>query len=110
MSWLAAGRVKCTRRIGERLPGLVIPCHTWLVKTAISVPDVVYERVERKAQQLGWSRSQFYASAAEQLLDRLDRESVAAAIDAALDLGAGSDESTDIAVVAGRRTLGSTQW
>ena len=39
------------------------------MKTAISVPDPVFERVDREAKRLGVSRSEFFAKAAERYLD-----------------------------------------
>lgn len=54
------------------------------MKTAISVPDPVFERVDREAKRLGVSRSEFFAKAAERYLDALHDESVTARIDAAL--------------------------
>lgn len=80
------------------------------MKTAISIPDSTFERVERKAAQLGWSRSQFYRRAAEHLLDELDQESLTGAIDAALKLGAADDDMSTAATAAGRRTLASGEW
>ncbi|MGQ0552711.1 MAG: ribbon-helix-helix protein, CopG family [Planctomycetota bacterium] len=41
------------------------------MKTAISIPDALFERVEREAARLGLSRSAFFAKA---LADFLDRE------------------------------------
>jgi metal-responsive CopG/Arc/MetJ family transcriptional regulator len=33
------------------------------VKTAISIPDAVFEEAERLAERRGWSRSELYANA-----------------------------------------------
>jgi len=33
------------------------------VKTAISIPDVIFEDAERLAKRRGWSRSELYANA-----------------------------------------------
>lgn len=41
------------------------------VKTAVSLPDELYERAERAAQQLGVNRSQLYARALTQYLQDL---------------------------------------
>lgn len=54
------------------------------MKTAISVPDAVFARVDRGAKHLGVSRSEFFSRAAEHYLDDLDREGLTARIDAAL--------------------------
>jgi len=54
------------------------------VKTAIAVPDAVFERVERRVKALGVSRSEFFSRAAERYLEELDREDLTARIDAAI--------------------------
>jgi len=48
------------------------------MKTAISLPDDTFERVDRAAKQLGVSRSEFFARAAERWLAALDDETTAA--------------------------------
>ncbi len=53
------------------------------MKTAISLPDEVFKRVERKARQMGVSRSEFFARAAERLLAALSDEQVTASYDEA---------------------------
>lgn len=53
------------------------------MKTAISLPDEVFHRVQRKARQLGLSRSQFFARAAERFLDSMSEEQVTASYDEA---------------------------
>jgi hypothetical protein len=47
------------------------------MKTAISVPDDTFQRVELAAKRLGLSRSEFYARAAQSWLDALDDEDTA---------------------------------
>ena len=54
------------------------------MKTAISLPDATFERIERAAKKLGVSRSEFFARAAERWLDDLDDEGTTEAIDRAL--------------------------
>jgi predicted DNA-binding protein len=88
-----------------KLPGVVIPGYTIGMKTAISVPDDTYERASRRAGDLGMSRSEFFARAAERYLDELDAQSLTTQIDDALDrLGAPDDTAAD-AVAAGHRLL-----
>jgi antitoxin MazE6 len=74
------------------------------MKTAISVPDEIFEQVERRAAGLGMSRSEFFAKAAERYLDQLDEQSLTAGIDAAVAL-IGADDSAGAAAAAGRRRL-----
>ncbi len=64
----------------------VIPGYTRAMKTAISVPDDLFERVEQRLDELGMNRSEFYATAARAFLDSLEAESLTAEIDAALSV------------------------
>ena len=75
------------------------------MKTAISVPDPTFERAARRASDLGMSRSEFFARAAERYLDELDAESLTSQIDAALDALQLPEEPAADAVVSGRRLL-----
>lgn len=98
---------------GCLLPGRrveVIPSYTRGVKTAISVPDRTFERASQRAQDLGMSRSEFFARAADRYLDELDAHSLTTQIDDAIERLDAPDESVADAVVAGRRTLESTEW
>lgn len=56
-----------------------------LVKTAISLPDKTFARVDEAARKLGVSRSEVFARAAERWLDALDDERTTAEIDRALE-------------------------
>ena len=80
------------------------------MKTAISVPDTTFERAEQKAHELGWTRSEFYSTAAARFIDQLEREDLAANIDAALEIIGDLDESADVAVAAGRRAVAAQDW
>ena len=62
------------------------------MKTAISLPDEVFHRVQRKARQLGLSRSEFFARAAERFLESLSEEQVTASYDEAFST---EDRSTE---------------
>lgn len=54
------------------------------MKTAISVPDDTFHRVEQAAKRLGVSRSEFYARAAQIWLATLDEDDTTAAINEAV--------------------------
>ena len=45
-------------------------CYTLRVKTAVSIPDRVFESAEKLAARLGVSRSQLYARALASLVDK----------------------------------------
>jgi metal-responsive CopG/Arc/MetJ family transcriptional regulator len=75
------------------------------MKTAISLPDDTFARASTRAAELGMSRSEFFAVAAQRYLDELDAESTTRQIDRALETVVHPDESSDDAVDAGHRTL-----
>lgn len=80
------------------------------MKTAISLPEAIFEAATRRAAELGISRSQFFAVAARRYLDDLDSTSVITQINDALT-DAGADDSSIIAVAAGRtRLTGEPDW
>ena len=54
------------------------------VKTAISLPDDTFRRVDDAAKRLGVSRSEFFARAAERWLDSLDDDGTTDAINRAI--------------------------
>jgi metal-responsive CopG/Arc/MetJ family transcriptional regulator len=55
------------------------------MKTAISIPDATFARVDETAARLGVSRSEFFTRAAERWLMDLEDAETTAAIDAVLD-------------------------
>jgi predicted DNA-binding protein len=75
------------------------------MKTAISLPDETFERACRRASDLGISRSEFFALAAQRYLDELDSQSLTGQIDSALERLAGTDEAAAAAVAVGHRVL-----
>jgi metal-responsive CopG/Arc/MetJ family transcriptional regulator len=70
------------------------------VKTAISVPDETFQRVEQAAKRLGVSRSQFYARAAQSWLDALEDEDTTEAINRAVEEIPSDSAFTDAAAAA----------
>lgn len=89
---------------------MVIPGYTTVVKTAISLPDETYARATQRAEDLGMSRSEFFARAAEHYLRELDRESLTDAINDALNLGVNRDDTNAVAAAAGRTVAGAGDW
>jgi metal-responsive CopG/Arc/MetJ family transcriptional regulator len=75
------------------------------VKTAISLPNHTFERATERARELGMSRSEFFAKAAQRYLDELDSESVTRQIDVVYSLLDDVDDSAVDAVEVGRRVL-----
>jgi metal-responsive CopG/Arc/MetJ family transcriptional regulator len=54
------------------------------MKTAISLPDETFQRVDHAARRLGVSRSEFFARAAERWLDTLEDDGTTEAINRAM--------------------------
>lgn len=78
------------------------------MKTAISIPDAVFEDAERLAKRLKRSRSDLYSRAVSEYVARHTLDQVTAAMDEAL---AAVDEPVDpFATNAARRTLRRTEW
>jgi metal-responsive CopG/Arc/MetJ family transcriptional regulator len=70
------------------------------MKTAISLSDATFERVERAAKRLGVSRSEFFARAAERWLDDLDDDGATDAINRAIAEAPEDTAFTDAAAAA----------
>ena len=66
------------------------------MKTAISIPDETFRRVDAQAAELKMSRSEFFSRAAERYLEELDRASTTAQIDGAIER-IGQPDSREIA-------------
>ena len=63
------------------------------MKTAISIPDDVFQRVARQADRLGMSRSEFFSTAARRWVDQLEENELTEAIDAVLADAGADDEA-----------------
>lgn len=78
------------------------------MKTAVSVPDDVFERAERLAKREHRSRSEVYSSALREYVARHEPDEVTEAMDQVLaEVGAGIDP---FVTEVSRRTLASTEW
>lgn len=80
------------------------------MKTAISLPDDVFQRAERLARSAGKSRSELYSAALREYIARHAPDAVTDALDRVVaDLG---DDSAPDAFVsqAARRRLESVDW
>ena len=78
------------------------------MKTAISIPDDVFQEAERLAAALKQSRSQLYSRAVREYVARHSADSVTAALDSVCAVESGS--GPDFVRAASRRTLGRTEW
>lgn len=82
--------------------------YTLGIKTAVSIPDPLFERAEALAQRLGKSRSQVYREALADYVARREPDEVTGSLDEIVDeLGSGTDEW---AREAARRLLEHSEW
>jgi metal-responsive CopG/Arc/MetJ family transcriptional regulator len=80
------------------------------MKTAVSIPDDVFQRAERLARGAGRSRSDVYSAALREYVARHDPDEVTRALDRVVDaLGEGGARD-EFMRAAGRRTLANVEW
>ncbi len=80
------------------------------MKTAISIPDPLFQRGEALARRLSMSRSQLFRAALEEFLARHDEDTVTTAIDRAL-VQAGDLREEDAAwLQASQGVLRGSEW
>jgi len=78
------------------------------MKTAVSIPDDVYEDAERLARRMGTSRSRLYADALREYMARLDPDSVTETLNRLVDEdGCAADPAFATATA---RTLQRVEW
>ena len=78
------------------------------MKTAVSIPDDIFERAEQLASQERRSRSDVYAAALDEYLARHAREEITNTMNRVCDeVGDDHDAFLD---AAGRRVLDRTEW
>jgi metal-responsive CopG/Arc/MetJ family transcriptional regulator len=78
------------------------------MKTAVSIPDEVFQKVERLARKAGRSRSEVFAAALAEYVARHTPDEVTEAMDrVCADIG---DQETGFVSAAGRRVLENIDW
>jgi metal-responsive CopG/Arc/MetJ family transcriptional regulator len=78
------------------------------MKTAVSIPDDVFDKVERFARRAKRSRSEVFSAALREYMARHASDEVTDAINRALDeIG---DERDEFVAAAARRVLEKTEW
>jgi len=78
------------------------------MKTAVSIPDDVFEKVERFARRAKRSRSEVFSAALREYMARHSPDEVTVAINQALEnIGNQKDE---FVAAAARRVLEKTEW
>ncbi|MDE2912224.1 MAG: hypothetical protein OXL68_04795 [Paracoccaceae bacterium] len=78
------------------------------MKTAVSIPDDIFERAERLASHERRSRSEVYAVALDEYLARHAQDEVTDSMNRVCDEIGGNDDA--FLAAAGRRMLAATEW
>ena len=78
------------------------------MKTAVSIPDSVFERVDRLARRTKRSRSRIVSDALDEYVARHATDEVTAALNATIEAAGESD--TGFVSNAARRTLERSDW
>lgn len=78
------------------------------MKTAISLPDDLFEQAEQLARRLKKSRSELYREALAEYVARHDPDAVTAAMDAVAD--AVDTRPDDFSRAAARQVLDRSEW
>jgi predicted transcriptional regulator len=82
--------------------------YTFSMKTAVSIPDEVFDEADRLARSMKTSRSALYARALTEYIARHDTDRVTARMNMALD-DIGPDDD-GFAAAAAASTLRNTDW
>lgn len=78
------------------------------MKTAVSIPDDLFDQADRLAHRMNTSRSAIYAQALAEYLARHDDDQVTELMNQAIEEAGAADAS--FANAAARRTLEETEW
>jgi metal-responsive CopG/Arc/MetJ family transcriptional regulator len=79
------------------------------MKTAVSIPDDIFQNAERLAQRLRKPRSQLYTEALREYLVHHDPDAITQALNSVYD-ELGSDAHDPAVGAAARRTLQNSEW
>jgi metal-responsive CopG/Arc/MetJ family transcriptional regulator len=82
------------------------------MKTAVSIPNDIFQGAERLARRTRRSRSRLFSDALREYLARHSPDKITEAMDQALaNIGKDLDEQKDsFRAIAARRTLKQTEW
>ena len=80
------------------------------MKTAISIPDPIFESAEKLARRLGMSRSQFYAEAVDALVERHRYHGVTEQLDAVYEVDPDATSLKQDLAVMQVQSLDEEEW
>lgn len=97
------------RRGEERVDPWPLYSYTNGMKTAVSLPDDIFQAAERQAERTSKSRSQLYAEAIAEYLTRHAPEEVTQAMDRVVER-VGAAGSEPFVAESARRVLDRSEW
>jgi len=80
------------------------------MKTAVSIPDSVFDDAERLVARFQMSRSELYAKALAEFIARHDEEHVTDALDQVVDTLAEDESDTKVVKAMARTALRQVEW
>jgi predicted transcriptional regulator len=80
------------------------------MKTAVSIPDDVFQRAERLARGAGRSRSEVYSAALREYVARHDPDEVTRALDRVAEALGAAAPLDDFVRATARRSLANVEW
>ena len=110
MLWRALSIVLFSECADARLPSGYNHGYTKSMKTAISIPDSIFEEAERLAKTRGWSRSELYANAVTAYVNSERFSGVREKLDAVYGQNANDSAVEPLLVEAQARSLPTEKW
>ena len=96
------------KRLADALPLVPEPRYAQGMKTAVSIPDEIFEKVERLAEREQRSRSEVYSAALREYVARHAPDETTEAMNQAYDrVGTGPD---GFLTVAAQRVMERVEW
>ena len=80
------------------------------MKTAISIPDNLFNDAEITAKQLGLARSQLYAKAIKEFIEHHNKDKITEILNALYTKGDNREEFTDIGIDSLREATKNDSW
>ena len=80
------------------------------MKTAISIPDPIFESAEKLARRLGISRSQLYSDAVNALIEKYRYSGVTEQLDAIYEIDPDASRLDETIKEIQARSLGEEEW
>jgi len=80
------------------------------MKTAVSIPDVLFDKAERTAKKLGIPRSKLFAKALEEFISNHQKENITEKLNKVYSLLKDDSKSAEIGLEALRKATQDDTW